>query len=86
LPPPETAYLAAISTPFNFVLFYEVVTLIGALHQSSTTFVANRFEIVSLIFIREDFKDLPEAGAMVAQHRMSWSALPLSVWIWGQVF
>src|SRR5580698_8466783 len=71
------SYLAAISTPFNFVLFYEVVTLIGALHQSSTTSVANQFEIVSLIFIREVFKDLPEAGAMVAQHRMSWSALLL---------
>ena len=76
------SYLAAISTPFNFVLFYEVVTLIGALHQSSTTSVANQFEIVSLIFIREVFKDLPEAGAMVAQHRMSWSALPLFVDMW----
>ncbi len=76
------SYLAAISTPFNFVLFYEVVTLIGALHQSTTTSVANQFEIVSLIFIREVFKDLPEAGAMVAQHRMTWSALPLFVDMW----
>ena len=39
-------YLVAISTPFNFVLFYEVVTLIGALHESTTTSVANQFEIV----------------------------------------
>jgi hypothetical protein len=75
-------YLVAISTPFNFVLFYEVVTLIGALHQSTTTSVANQFEIVSLIFIREVFKDLPDAAEMVAQHRMTWSALPLFVDMW----
>jgi hypothetical protein len=75
-------YLVAISTPFNFVLFYEVVTLIGALHQSTTTSVANQFEIVSLIFIREVFKDLPDAAEMVAQHKMAWSALPLFVDMW----
>ena len=75
-------YLQAISTPFNFILFYEVVTLIGALHESTTKSVAYQFEIVSLIFIREVFKDLPEAAGMVAQHRMSWSALPLFVDMW----
>src|ERR1700679_1804158 len=26
-------YLVAISTPFNFILFYEVTTMIGALHE-----------------------------------------------------
>jgi hypothetical protein len=75
-------YLVAISTPFNFVLFYEVVTLIGALHQGATTSVANQFEIVSLIFIREAFKDLPEASGMVAQHTLTWGALPLFVDMW----
>jgi hypothetical protein len=75
-------YLVAISTPFNFVLFYEVVTLIGALHESTTTSVAYQFEIVSLIFIREVFKDLPDAAEMVAQHRMTWGALPLFVDMW----
>lgn len=75
-------YLEAISTPFNFILFYEVVTLIGALHESTTKSVAYQFEIVSLIFIREVFKDLPEAAGMVAQHKMSWSALPLFVDMW----
>jgi hypothetical protein len=76
------SYLAAISTPFNFILFYEVVTLIGALHESTTKSVAYQFEIVSLIFIREVFKDLPEAAEMVSQHRMTWSALPLFVDMW----
>jgi hypothetical protein len=75
-------YLEAISTPFNFVLFYEVVTLIGALHEGTTQSVANQFEIVSLIFIREVFKDLPEASGMVAQHKLTWGALPLFVDMW----
>jgi hypothetical protein len=75
-------YLEAISTPFNFILFYEVVTLIGALHAGTTQSVANQFEIVSLIFIREVFKDLPEASAMVAAHKLTWSALPLFVDMW----
>src|SRR5580658_608656 len=55
-------YLVAISTPFNFILFYEVVTLIGALHESTTRSIAYQFEIVSLIFIREVFKDIAEAA------------------------
>jgi hypothetical protein len=76
------SYLAAISTPFNFILFYEVVTLIGALHESTTKSVAYQFEIVSLIFIREVFKDLPEAAGMVAEHRITWGALPLFVDMW----
>ena len=75
-------YLVAISTPFNFILFYEVVTLIGALHESTTKSVAYQFEIVSLIFIREVFKDLPDAAEMVSQHRMTWGALPLFVDMW----
>ena len=74
-------YLEAISTPFNFILFYEVVTLM-ARHQSTTKSVAYQFEIVSLIFIREVSKDLPEAAGMVAQHKMTWSALPLFVDMW----
>ena len=76
------SYLAAISTPFNFILFYEVTTLIGVLHESTTKSVAYQFEIVSLIFIRDVFKDLPDTAGMVAEHRMTWSALPLFVDMW----
>ena len=75
-------YLVAISTPFNFILFYEVVTLIGALHESTTRSIAYQFEIVSLIFIREVFKDIAEAGDMVSKHRLTWEALPLFVDMW----
>jgi hypothetical protein len=55
-------YLSAISTPFNFVLFYEVLTLIAALAVSTTRSIANQFEIVSLIFIRDVFKDIADAS------------------------
>jgi hypothetical protein len=75
-------YLVAISTPFNFVLFYEVVTLIGALHESTTRSIAYQFEIVSLIFIRDVFKDIAESADMVLKHQLTWEALPLFVDMW----
>jgi hypothetical protein len=75
-------YLTAISTPFNFILFYEVVTLIGALHESTTRSIAYQFEIVSLIFIRDVFKDIAEAAEMVTRHKLTLEALPLFIDMW----
>jgi hypothetical protein len=77
-----TNYLAAISTPFNFILFYEVLTLIGVLHESTTRSTANQFEIVSLIFIREVFHDIAEKGDLIASHHIGWDSLPLLVDMW----
>jgi hypothetical protein len=70
-------YLAAISTPFNFILFYEVLTLIAALPASTTRSIANQFEIVSLIFIRDAFRDIARASDLVTEHRLTMEALPL---------
>jgi hypothetical protein len=53
-------YLAAIYTPFSFILFYEVLMLIGALPRSTTQSIAKQYEIVSLIFMRGFFKDIAE--------------------------
>lgn len=53
-----TNYLSAISTPFGFILFYEVLGLVAALPESTTRSIAMQFEIVSLIFIRSFFKHL----------------------------
>jgi hypothetical protein len=75
-------YLTAISTPFNFILFYEVLTLIAALPESTTRSIANQFEIVSLIFIREVFKDIAEASEMVTQHKLTMEALPVVLDMW----
>jgi hypothetical protein len=55
-----TNYLAAIYTPFSFILFYEVLMLIVALPQSTTQSIAKQYEIVSLIFIRNFFKAIAE--------------------------
>lgn len=55
-----TNYLAAIYTPFSFILFYEVLMLIVALPQSTTQSIAKQYEIVSLIFVRSFFKDIAE--------------------------
>jgi len=65
-PPPllaavGTNYLSAITTPFNFILFYEVLTLIAALPASTTRSIGNQFEIVSLVFIRDVFRDFSGA-------------------------
>jgi hypothetical protein len=51
-------YLSAISTPFSFILFYEVLILISAVPESTTRSIAMQFEIVSLIFIRGFFNDI----------------------------
>lgn len=53
-----TNYLSAASTPFNIILFYEVITLIAALPASTTRGIANQYEIASLIFMRDTFGDL----------------------------
>jgi len=76
-------YLTAISTPFNFILFYEVLTLIATLPASTTRSIANQFEIVSLIFIRDVFKDIAMANDMVTEHRFSVEALPMLMDMWG---
>jgi len=72
-------YLAAISTPFNFILFYEVLTLIAALPAATTRSIANQYEIVSLIFIREVFKDIASASALFREHQLTPEALPILV-------
>ena len=51
-------YLAAIYTPFSFILFYEALMLIAAIPKSTTRSIAKQYEIVSLIFIRKVFKDI----------------------------
>ena len=53
-----TNYLAAIYTPFSFILFYEALMLIAAIPRSTTGSIAKQFKIVSLVFIRKFFKDI----------------------------
>jgi hypothetical protein len=71
-------YLSAIYTPFSFILFYEVLMLIGALPKSTTQSIAKQYEIVSLIFMRTFFKDIAELHGMnelVTLSRETWPVL-----------
>jgi hypothetical protein len=72
-------YLSAIATPFSFILFYEVLTLIPELPASTTQSIANQFEVVSLIFIRDVFKDIAAASQNGWHHEQFHQALPLFV-------
>lgn len=50
--------IAAIYTPFSFILVYEVYLLIFFLPKSITTYIGKQYEIITLIIIRRLFKDL----------------------------
>lgn len=50
--------IAAIYTPFSFILVYEVYLLIYYLPKSITTYIGKQYEIITLIIIRRLFKDL----------------------------
>jgi hypothetical protein len=50
--------IAAIYTPFSFILMYEVYLLIYYLPKSITTYITKQYEIITLIIIRRLFKDL----------------------------
>ena len=50
--------IAAVYTPFSFILVYEVYLLIYYLPKSFTTYISKQYEIITLIIIRRLFKDL----------------------------
>lgn len=55
-----TNYLSALYTPFSVVLFYEVLLLILSIPESTTSSIGKQYEILSLIVIRNVFKDIAE--------------------------
>jgi len=50
--------IAAIYTPFSFILVYEVYLLVYYLPKSTSTYIGKQYEIIALIIIRRVFKDL----------------------------
>ncbi len=52
--------IAAIYTPFSFILVYEVYLLVYYLPKSTTIYVGKQYEIMALIVIRKAFKDLSQ--------------------------
>lgn len=51
-------YLAAIYTPFSLILCYEVLMLVLTIPASTTRALGTQFEIISLMTLRNVFKDL----------------------------
>lgn len=52
--------IAAIYTPFSFILVYEVYLLIYYLPKSTSIYVSKQYEIITLIIFRRLFKDLAD--------------------------
>lgn len=50
--------IAAIYTPFSFILVYEVYMLVYYLPKSIANYIGKQYEIITLIVIRRIFKDL----------------------------
>ncbi len=50
--------IAAIYTPFSFILVYEVYLLVYYLPKSTSTYIGKQYEIIALIVVRRVFKDL----------------------------
>jgi hypothetical protein len=52
--------IAAIYTPFSFILVYEVYLLIYFLPKSTSYYISKQYEIIALIIIRRLFKDFSD--------------------------
>lgn len=50
--------IAALYTPFSFILIYEVYLLVYYIPKSISTYIGKQYEIITLIVIRRLFKDL----------------------------
>lgn len=50
--------IAAIYTPFSFILLYEVYLLVFYLPKSTSQYINKQYEIIALVVIRRIFKDI----------------------------
>jgi hypothetical protein len=53
-----TSPIAAIYTPFSFILIYEVYLLVYYLPKSISNYIGKQYEIITLIVIRRIYKEL----------------------------
>ena len=56
------SYLDALYTPFSIILAYEVYELIRAIPESFSNSIGKQFEVVTLIVVRDIFKNLADIG------------------------
>ena len=50
--------IAAIYTPFSFILIFEIFLLVYYLPKSTSVYISKQYEIITLIVIRRIFKDI----------------------------
>jgi len=62
----SASYLAAVYTPFSFLLLYEVVLLVAEIPGSFTRSMSRLLEVATLIVLRRIFKDIAELDALAA--------------------
>ena len=56
------SYLDALYTPFSIILAYEVYELIRAIPDSFSNSIGKQFEVVTLLVVRDIFKNLSDIG------------------------
>ncbi len=56
------SYLDALYTPFSIILAYEVYELIRAIPESFSNSIGKQFEVVTLLVVRDIFKNLSDIG------------------------
>ena len=54
------SYLDSLYTPFSIILAYEVYELIRAIPESFSNSIGKQFEVISLLVVRDIFKNLAE--------------------------
>ena len=54
------SYLDSLYTPFSIILAYEVYELIRAIPDSFSNSIGKQFEVISLLVVRDIFKNLSE--------------------------
>ncbi len=57
------SYLDALYTPFSIILAYEVYELIRAIPESFSVSIGKQFEVMSLLVVRDIFKNLADIEA-----------------------
>jgi len=72
-----TTHLAAIQQAFNLVLALEVMELIFSLAHSVTKSLGKQFEILSLILLRDTFKELSHLSEPLAWEQVAPSIIPI---------
>ncbi len=75
-------YLTAISTPFNFILFYEVLNPHFGAARIDDTFDRQSVRDRVADLHSRCFSDIAKAGDLVTEHRLTMETLPMFMDMW----